>query len=111
MTCQCPPTRCLGRVGTEESWACRALLDSGVLSAREPAAATALIDRLSGWSARAITPCPKCHNRCWTIGAAGTPWRKCAGPAGCGHEFNPEAPAASPGAETLAARNDGRRAA
>jgi hypothetical protein len=35
-------------------------------------------------------PCPECGSAPFTYAAQGPPWRRCAGPNGCGHEWNPE---------------------
>jgi hypothetical protein len=33
-------------------------------------------------------PCPRCGNAPFMHAAQGLPWRRCAGPLGCGHEWN-----------------------
>jgi hypothetical protein len=52
---------------------------------------TPAAERTAGWSRGAVIPCPACGNRCYSAGPAGLPERRCDGPAGCGHVFNPEA--------------------
>jgi hypothetical protein len=48
--------------------------------------------RRPGWSIRAVLACPRCGNRVYSTPPAGRPHRRCDGPRGCGHTWNPEAP-------------------
>ena len=47
--------------------------------------------RRPGWSRGFTLPCPSCGNRPYSTPPGGPPLRRCDGPAGCGHVWNPEA--------------------
>lgn len=47
--------------------------------------------RQPGWSRPpTVLRCPNCGNKAYSVTSQGFPWRRCDGPAGCGHEWNPE---------------------
>ena len=95
----CPPGRC-NRRGQPPTggWTCRHLAGLEVLQAPEPESTPV---HVAGWSRGAVIPCPACLNRCYSAGPAGLPERRCDGPAGCGHVFNPEADVRPPLASHL----------
>lgn len=51
--------------------------------------------RLPGWSMGSVLPCPRCDNRAYSTPTSEVPHRRCEGPAGCGHTWNPEASSSS----------------
>lgn len=90
--CGTTSLRCLGRIPLRgRGWTCREAVVAGTIprsNLDEPHA-----ERRPGWSAGEVLRCPRCRNVVYLSAAAGFPWRRCVGPAGCGHEWNPEAQA------------------
>lgn len=60
------------------------------LGLAEGSSPVAVMLRQPGWSIGAVLACPCCGNRVHSTPPAGGPHRRCDGPRGCGHIWNPE---------------------